>query len=80
MHPLYDVSTVIENAANVLSVHSTREMGIAVVFSITTGCTYPLEKETDIYHHMMHLHMKNFMVTMFTIAWCLKHPPSHYYY
>lgn len=46
MHPLNDVSTVIENSLNVLCVNSTREMGIAVVFSITTGRTYSLEKRT----------------------------------
>ena len=38
MHTLDDVTTIVEHAPNVLCVHSTCKVRIAVVLPISTGC------------------------------------------
>lgn len=45
MHPLYDVPTVIEDAADVFCIHCAGEVGVTVVPSVPAGCADPL-KET----------------------------------
>uniref|UniRef100_A0A673Z1S5 Uncharacterized protein n=1 Tax=Salmo trutta TaxID=8032 RepID=A0A673Z1S5_SALTR len=40
VHPLNDVSAVVEDAPDVFSVHCAGEMGITIVPSVSTGCMY----------------------------------------
>lgn len=44
MHPLYDVATVIEDAADVFCVDRAGEVGVTVMPSIPAGCADPLKK------------------------------------
>uniref|UniRef100_A0A673Z735 Uncharacterized protein n=1 Tax=Salmo trutta TaxID=8032 RepID=A0A673Z735_SALTR len=44
VHPLNDVSTVVEDAPDVFSVHCAGEMGITIVPSISAGCADPLKR------------------------------------
>lgn len=45
MHPLDDVSTVVEHSADVFCVHCTREVWVAVVPAVSTRRAYPLWEE-----------------------------------
>lgn len=47
VHALDDVTAVIEHPSNVLCVHCTCEMWVAVVFSIATCCADALEHFTQ---------------------------------
>lgn len=55
MHTLYNVSTVIEHFTYVVRVNSTREMWVAVVSAITTGCANPLQYQQ---HWFMFIHVE----------------------
>ena len=44
MHPLYDVATVTEDAADVFCVDGAGEMGVTVMPSVPAGCADPLKK------------------------------------
>jgi general stress protein CsbA len=47
MHALDDVTAVVEHTPNVLCVHCTCEMWVAVVLAITTCCADTLQKFTN---------------------------------
>lgn len=43
MHPLNDVSTIVENSLDVFGVYRTGKVRIAVMLTIATGCRYTLQ-------------------------------------
>lgn len=47
MHPLYDVATVTEDAADVFCVDRAGEVGVTVMPAFTAGCADPLEKSQN---------------------------------
>jgi hypothetical protein len=77
MHALDDVTTVVEHTPDVLCVHRTSEMWVAVVFAISTCCTNTLQKVTNWFqlwttyitmlpaaHNVQH-----WMTEMLTVTW-----------
>lgn len=47
MHPLYDVTTVIEDAADVFCVNRAGKVGVTVMPSVPAGCADPLEETQE---------------------------------
>lgn len=69
MHPLNDVSAIVENSLDVFCIYSAGKVWIAVVFAITTRCRYT--QKLIPYKIFRPNHFRVFSHLANSIGWCL---------